>query len=157
MANSETLRETLKLQVDVSQLLPVRPTAWRSPGMTGSGNLYYTAHMNLYLPADQVQALDRGIIVSRSYYRPDDRTTPVTQVQPRRSAAGTPDHRGACMHCIIWWSMIHCRPVWRRSTNPSRPARRHIQPEATTGRIVLYKRMGLVVFQPCRDCAMNEW
>ncbi|MDW8214569.1 MAG: alpha-2-macroglobulin, partial [Roseiflexaceae bacterium] len=33
----------------------------------GPGRLYYTAHLNLALPADQVQALDRGIAVTRRY------------------------------------------------------------------------------------------
>lgn len=37
------------------------------PGQTGEGRLYYTAHLRYYLPADHVQALDRGIIVARQY------------------------------------------------------------------------------------------
>jgi hypothetical protein len=36
--------------------------------------------MNVTLPVEQTKALDRGIIVSRSYYYQDDPNTPVTQV-----------------------------------------------------------------------------
>lgn len=37
----------------------------------GPGRLYYTAHLNLALPADQVPALDRGIAVTRRYIAAD--------------------------------------------------------------------------------------
>jgi len=37
----------------------------------GPGRLYYTAHLNLALPADQVKALDRGIAVTRRYVAAD--------------------------------------------------------------------------------------
>jgi uncharacterized protein YfaS (alpha-2-macroglobulin family) len=33
----------------------------------GPGALYYTAHLNAYLPVEKVQALDRGVIVQRRY------------------------------------------------------------------------------------------
>jgi uncharacterized protein YfaS (alpha-2-macroglobulin family) len=36
----------------------------------GPGSLYYTAHLNVYLPVDQIQPLDRGIIISREYFNP---------------------------------------------------------------------------------------
>ena len=57
---------------------PTRPTGWSSsasrprPGRRGEGQLYYTAYLRYYLPADQVQALDRGIIVARQYSPVDD-------------------------------------------------------------------------------------
>jgi uncharacterized protein YfaS (alpha-2-macroglobulin family) len=34
----------------------------------GPGNLYYTAHLNVSLPVDEIAPLDRGIIISREYY-----------------------------------------------------------------------------------------
>jgi uncharacterized protein YfaS (alpha-2-macroglobulin family) len=37
----------------------------------GSGNLYYTAHLSLDLPVAELEPLDRGVIVARSYYRMD--------------------------------------------------------------------------------------
>jgi hypothetical protein len=46
----------------------------------GTGNLYYTAFMTVTLPVVSVQALDRGIIVSRDYFRLDDPKHPVTQI-----------------------------------------------------------------------------
>jgi len=33
----------------------------------GSGRLYYTAHLRAFLPVDQIEALDRGVIVHRRY------------------------------------------------------------------------------------------
>jgi len=39
---------------------------------TGEGQLYYTADLRYYLPADQIQALDRGIVVARQYSPVDD-------------------------------------------------------------------------------------
>ena len=41
-------------------------------GQTGEGQLYYTAHLRYYLPADHVQALDRGILVARQYSPVDE-------------------------------------------------------------------------------------
>jgi uncharacterized protein YfaS (alpha-2-macroglobulin family) len=35
----------------------------------GPGNLYYTAHLQVYLPVEGIQALDRGVIISRAYYQ----------------------------------------------------------------------------------------
>jgi uncharacterized protein YfaS (alpha-2-macroglobulin family) len=34
---------------------------------SGEGQLYYTAHLRYYLPADHVQALERGIVIARQY------------------------------------------------------------------------------------------
>ena len=81
VANAETLRETLKLQVDVSQLLQGQANRLAFARDEGSGSLYYTAHLNVTLPVEQTRALDRGIIVSRTYYYPDDPNTPVTEVK----------------------------------------------------------------------------
>jgi uncharacterized protein YfaS (alpha-2-macroglobulin family) len=47
----------------------------------GPGNLYYTAHLQASLPVEQVQALDRGIIISRRYYDPQDRQTPIEEME----------------------------------------------------------------------------
>lgn len=40
----------------------------------GPGNLYYSAFLNYFLPADKIQALDRGIIVGRQYFAVDQAT-----------------------------------------------------------------------------------
>jgi hypothetical protein len=46
----------------------------------GPGNLYYSSYLKVTLSVEQIQPLDQGIIVSRSYYRLDDFETPVTEV-----------------------------------------------------------------------------
>jgi len=45
----------------------------------GPGNLYYTAHLNVFLPVEDIAPLDQGITVSRSYYNLDDLETPIEQ------------------------------------------------------------------------------
>jgi len=67
-ANRETLRETLKLQVSVADMLKDQANRLAFARDDGTGNLYYTAHLDVSLPVDKVPALDQGIIVSRSYY-----------------------------------------------------------------------------------------
>ncbi len=78
-ANKKTLRQTERLQVDITDLLTEEANRLVIARNDGAGNLYYTAAMNVWLPVDQVQALDQGLTVSRSYYRLDDLQTPVTQ------------------------------------------------------------------------------
>lgn len=46
----------------------------------GAGNLYYTAYMTVTLPVASVEALDRGIIVSRDYFQLDDPKHPITRI-----------------------------------------------------------------------------
>lgn len=80
-ANQTTLRETKTLQVGIQDLLKdaVNRLAFASKG--ASGNLYYTAHLEVSLPVDKIEPLDRGIVVSRSYYRMDNTETPVTDAK----------------------------------------------------------------------------
>lgn len=40
----------------------------------GTGNLYYTAHLTTYVPAEQAPALDKGILVGRQYLAVDPGT-----------------------------------------------------------------------------------
>ena len=69
----ETIDQSRKLQVEIARLLAEEGNRLvierHSPqaGQTGEGQLYYTAHLEYYLPADHVQALDRGIILARQY------------------------------------------------------------------------------------------
>ncbi|MEA3341524.1 MAG: alpha-2-macroglobulin family protein, partial [Chloroflexota bacterium] len=66
----DTVRESVQLQVDVADLLSDagnRLTIGRGPG---EGRLYYTAHLKVYLPVEEIEPLDRGIIVSRRYIDP---------------------------------------------------------------------------------------
>lgn len=81
IANADTLRQTTELKVSVGELLKDQANRLAFARLEGPGNLYYTAHLTVNLPVEQVQALDQGIIVSRSYYRLDDRNVPVTEAQ----------------------------------------------------------------------------
>jgi alpha-2-macroglobulin len=71
--SEENIDESSKLQVEIASLLVdegnrlviERQTA--GAGQTGKGQLYYTAYLRYYLPAEQVKALDRGIVVARQY------------------------------------------------------------------------------------------
>jgi hypothetical protein len=47
----------------------------------GPGNLYYSAFLNYYLPVDQIQALDRGVVVMRQYFKVDQATLKPTATQ----------------------------------------------------------------------------
>jgi hypothetical protein len=47
----------------------------------GPGNLYYSAFLNYYLPAENMPALDRGILVARQYFKVDQATLKPTAQQ----------------------------------------------------------------------------
>ncbi|MBU0704944.1 MAG: Ig-like domain-containing protein, partial [Chloroflexi bacterium] len=66
----DTVGEPIRLRVDVADLLADagnRLTIGRGPG---EGRLYYTAHLKVYLPVEEIEPLNRGIIVSRRYTDP---------------------------------------------------------------------------------------
>ncbi|HIQ05385.1 MAG TPA: hypothetical protein EYH31_06770 [Anaerolineae bacterium] len=50
-------------------------------GQSGSGRLYYTAHLKYYLPADKVEPRSRGIVVSRQYVLADNPDVPISQAK----------------------------------------------------------------------------
>ncbi|MCK4599319.1 Ig-like domain-containing protein [Candidatus Bipolaricaulota bacterium] len=67
----QVVQEPIKLRVDVADLLSDmgnRLTISRGPG---KGRLYYTAHLKVYLPVEEIEPLDRGIIVQRQYVSAD--------------------------------------------------------------------------------------
>ncbi len=80
-ASPETIRQTQTLRVDVADLLKDAANKLVFARDAGQGNLYYTANLKVYLPVPQIEALDRGMIISREYYKPDDPNTPVTQAK----------------------------------------------------------------------------
>jgi uncharacterized protein YfaS (alpha-2-macroglobulin family) len=71
--SKETIDESQKLQVEIARLLVEQGNRLvierhePEADQTGKGQLYYSAHLRYYLPADHVQALDRGIMVARQY------------------------------------------------------------------------------------------
>jgi len=85
--NEETIDESRQRQVEIAQLLVDRGNRLiieREPAsddQTGEGQLYYTAHMRTYLPAEDVKALDRGIIVARQYSPVDAPETYVSEAR----------------------------------------------------------------------------
>ena len=65
----DTVDEPVEVEVDVADLIADvgnRLTIGRGPG---EGRLYYTAHLQVYLPVEEIEPLNRGIIVSRQYCR----------------------------------------------------------------------------------------
>jgi uncharacterized protein YfaS (alpha-2-macroglobulin family) len=80
-ATSDSIRETYELRLEVADLLSEGANRLTIARDDGPGNLYYTAHLNVYLPVEDIQALDRGVVVSRSYFQPEDRETPVTRAE----------------------------------------------------------------------------
>ncbi len=91
--DADNIDQTTKLQVEVGELLAdtinrlvierdVSPDAV-GPAETGSpGRLYYAAYLTYYKPVEEVQALDRGIRVSREYRRlKDDSGRSITETR----------------------------------------------------------------------------
>jgi len=74
----ETIDQSRQLQVEIARLLVeegnrlVVERHAATAGQSGKGQLYYSAALRYYLPADQVQALDRGILVARQYSPVDE-------------------------------------------------------------------------------------
>jgi hypothetical protein len=83
----ETIDESHKLTVDIAQLLVDEGNRLvidrQAPvgGQTGKGQLYYSTALKYYLPAEQVTALDRGIVVARQYSPVDQPKQYVTGAQ----------------------------------------------------------------------------
>ena len=67
-ADRQNLFETFELMVQAADMLKDQINRLAIARDDGSGNLYYTTFLNLYLPVEQVGALDQGVAISRSYY-----------------------------------------------------------------------------------------
>jgi hypothetical protein len=70
-ATKATVRDSATLSITGDELATAGRHALTVFREEGPGVLYYTAHLSLELPADEVGALDRGIIVSRQYVPSD--------------------------------------------------------------------------------------
>jgi uncharacterized protein YfaS (alpha-2-macroglobulin family) len=68
-ATKADVGETRKLQVEVAQLLKDEANRLLIERLepTGKGRLYYSLYLRYFLPAEDVKALSRGIIVARQY------------------------------------------------------------------------------------------
>ena len=63
----DNVRESVKLKVAVKDLLRDVGNRLTFARGDGDGRLYYTAHLKVYLPVEEIKPADRGIIVSRRY------------------------------------------------------------------------------------------
>ena len=82
----DTVQAPRELRVAVSELL--RDTGnqiWlereAASGQTGQGKLYYSVYLRYYLPVRELEALNRGIIISRQYTLLDEPERTVDQVR----------------------------------------------------------------------------
>jgi alpha-2-macroglobulin len=73
LVTPETIDESRRLQAEIGRLLVdeanrlVIERLAPQAGQSGEGRLYYSASLRYFLPAEQVQALDRGILIARQY------------------------------------------------------------------------------------------
>lgn len=79
-ATPETARDSTVLRVQVADLLAQRANTVSIGRTEGAGVLYYTAHLETYLPVPEVDALNRGIIIERRYTMPGS-DQPITQAR----------------------------------------------------------------------------
>ncbi len=66
-ANAANLRDPVTLRVAVADLLKDQANRLVVNRGEGDGRLYYTAHLNIYFPVEDVRALSRGVTVAREY------------------------------------------------------------------------------------------
>ncbi len=74
-----TVREGQELRVAVGELLRDEVNRLTVIRGEGPGALYYSAHLDLRLPAAEAKPISRGITVSREFFRSDDLNTPITE------------------------------------------------------------------------------
>jgi uncharacterized protein YfaS (alpha-2-macroglobulin family) len=84
--SQENIASTEQLSVPMRDMVPEEVNFLTFTRGEGDGRLYYSAHMDSFISADQLPAVNRGIIVQRAYYPADcDRETedcqPITTIQ----------------------------------------------------------------------------
>jgi len=67
MVDSANVDESVKLRVAIADLLQDRGNYLNVGRGPGDGRLYYTAHLRVYLPVEEIEPANRGIIVYRQY------------------------------------------------------------------------------------------
>ncbi|MCQ3980104.1 MAG: hypothetical protein DPW09_42345 [Anaerolineae bacterium] len=66
-ATKENVQESVKLTIPVANLVADASNRLTVARTDGNGRLYYSAHLKVYLPVEEIEPAERGIIVSRSY------------------------------------------------------------------------------------------
>ncbi|MBN2118001.1 MAG: Ig-like domain-containing protein [Anaerolineales bacterium] len=80
-ATKENMAETVKLQVELKDLLTESANYLVFTRGEGPGNLYYSAYLSAELPVESIEPLDQGVGISRQYFTLDDSKKPITQIQ----------------------------------------------------------------------------
>ncbi len=71
-ATDANVKQDEVLRIQVADLLKDEANRLTISRSAGDGNLYYTAHLEAYLPVPEVEPLNRGIILARKYSLVDD-------------------------------------------------------------------------------------
>jgi uncharacterized protein YfaS (alpha-2-macroglobulin family) len=66
-AGRDTIRETTELQIAVADMLLDQVNQLAIGRSDGPGRLYYTAHLETYLPVEALEPIGRGLMVAREY------------------------------------------------------------------------------------------
>ena len=80
-ATKENLSESVKLQVELENLLKENANYLVFTRGDGTGNLYYSAYLNAELPVESIEPLDQGVSLSRQYSTLEDSKSPITEIQ----------------------------------------------------------------------------
>jgi uncharacterized protein YfaS (alpha-2-macroglobulin family) len=66
-ATKENVQESIKQSVPIADLVTDASNLLTIARTDGNGRLYYSAHLKVYLPVEEIEPAERGIIVSRRY------------------------------------------------------------------------------------------
>jgi uncharacterized protein YfaS (alpha-2-macroglobulin family) len=80
-ATKENLTQSVKLQVELKDLLKETANYLVFTRGDGTGNLYYSAYLSTQLPVESIEPLDQGVSLSRQYFTLDNSKKPITEIQ----------------------------------------------------------------------------
>ena len=80
--------QTQEMSATIKDLLQTRGNELAISRSPGSGQLYYSAYLNYYLPADAIAPLNRGIVLGRQYFAVDVATLQPTDRLIESAAVG---------------------------------------------------------------------
>ena len=66
-ATRETIQESTKVSVPIVDLLQDATNTLTLARTDGNGRLYYTAHLEVYMPVEDIEPADRGFSITRRY------------------------------------------------------------------------------------------
>lgn len=66
-AERDTIRETTELHIAVADMLVDQVNQLAIGRSAGPGRLYYTAHLETYMPVEALEPIGRGVMVAREY------------------------------------------------------------------------------------------